>query len=68
VQINLETEQLKLKLIETQLALLQYQHRDIVTNIQTLQAAEAQKKFDNSVDSKDTPSGATTPRDQFSGD
>lgn len=35
--MNLETEQLKLKLIETQMMLLQYQHKEVTANIAALQ-------------------------------
>jgi len=34
--MNLETEDLKRRLIETQMALLQYQHRDVLANIEAL--------------------------------
>lgn len=67
--MNLETEQIKLKLIETQMALLQYQHRDVSESIARIQAAKAaQAKFDASVDARDMPSGATTPPDPYAGD
>ena len=36
--INLELEQMKLRLIETQMALLQYQHREVTEKIQTAQS------------------------------
>lgn len=38
--MNLELEQLKLRLIETQMALLQYQHKEVSTNIQQLTKAK----------------------------
>jgi hypothetical protein len=38
--MNLETEQLKLKLIETQMIVLQYQHKEVSDNIQALLKAE----------------------------
>lgn len=59
----LETEQLKLRLIETQMQLLQYQHRDVSESLKRLQQAE----FDKAVDAKDMPSGATKAPDAFSG-
>lgn len=61
---QLEVEQLKLKLIELQIAVLQYQYRDSQDSI----AALVQKKFDEKVDERDMPSGATTPPDAFTGD
>ena len=33
MNMNLETEQLKLRLIETQMLLLQYQHKEVLANI-----------------------------------
>jgi hypothetical protein len=38
--MNLETEKLKLRLIETQMALLQYQYREVSANIEALTKAE----------------------------
>ena len=61
--MNLEIEQLKLKLIETQMALLQYQHRDVTANLERL----AQANFDAAVDAKDMPSGATKQPDPYAG-
>ena len=61
--MNLDTEQLKLKLIETQMALLQYQHKEVSENIARL----TQVKFDAQVDAHDMPSGATRQPDRFSG-
>lgn len=36
MELELQLEQTKLRLIETQLALLQYQHRDVAARIQEL--------------------------------
>lgn len=66
--MNIEIENLKLKLIEAQMTILQYQHRDVLSAIQKLKNESAQKDFDKSVDDKDMPSGQTSPPDQFSGD
>jgi hypothetical protein len=63
--MNLDTEILKLRLIEAQAQLLQYQHKEVSANIASI---EAQKKFDASVDARDTPSGATKQPDEFRGD
>ena len=52
--MNLETEQLKLKLIETQMMLLQYQHKEVSDALAKAQAATAQKAFDTSVDAHDS--------------
>lgn len=38
--MNLEIERLKLRLIETQMALLQYQHREVKANIDMLLAQQ----------------------------
>jgi len=61
--MNIETEQLKLRLIESQMQVLQYQHRDITEGLKRLQ----QVAFDASVDAHDTPSGATKQPDLYSG-
>jgi hypothetical protein len=66
--MNLDTEQIKLKLIETQMALLQYQHREVSENIAKITAASVQAKFDAAIYARDMPSGATTAPDAFSGD
>jgi len=42
----IETEQLKLRLIESQMQVLQYQHRDVTANIETL-AKEAKNNENN---------------------
>jgi hypothetical protein len=60
----MELEQLKLKLIETQMALLQYQHKEVSENIARLTQAE----FDKQVDSHNMPTGQTKPKDEFTGD
>lgn len=39
--IDIEKEQLKLRLIEAQMQVLQYQHRDITAILQAAQAAPA---------------------------
>jgi hypothetical protein len=61
----LELNQLKLQLIETQMLLLQYQHKEVSANVAAIQA---QTKFDAAVDARDTPSGATKQPDEFRGD
>jgi len=61
--MNIETEQLKLRLIESQMQVLQYQYRDVTEGLQKLQ----QTAFDASADSRDMPSGATTQPDQYAG-
>ena len=66
--MNIETEQLKLRLIESQMQVLQYQHRDVLITIQSLQAAKTQTEFDAAVDARDMPSGQTTPPDLLRGD
>jgi hypothetical protein len=38
--LDIEKEQLKLRLIETQMALLQYQHREVLSNIEQLTKGE----------------------------
>lgn len=38
--MDIEKEQLKLRLIETQMQLLQYQHREILANIELLTKGE----------------------------
>lgn len=43
--MNLELEQLRLKLIETQMMLLQYQHQEVLARIAALQ--NQQNKQDN---------------------
>jgi hypothetical protein len=63
--MNLELEQTKLRLIDTQMALLQYQRRDVQERIA---AIETQTKFDSAVDARDTPSGATKQPDELRGD
>lgn len=66
--MNIEIEQLKLKLIETQMQLLHYQYKDVTANIQALQAATMQMQFDAAVDARDMPSGQTMPPDLLRGD
>lgn len=61
----LEYEQTKLRLIDTQMALLQYQRRDVLA---TIDAIKTQAKFDAAADAQDMPSGATKQPDQFKGD
>jgi hypothetical protein len=57
--MNIEIEQLKLKLIETQMAVLQYQHRDVTIAIEKITAIETQAKFDAAVDARNMPSGGS---------
>ncbi len=42
--MNIETEELKLRLIETQMMLLQYQHKEVKANIAALQQAKQDEK------------------------
>jgi hypothetical protein len=63
--MNLELEQTKIRLIDTQMALLQYQRKDVQERIA---AIETQEKFDAAVDSHDMPSGAIKQADKFIGD
>ena len=65
--MNLDTEQLRLKLIETQMALLQYQYKEVSGNIDAMQKAQMQAKFDAAVDARDMPSGATKAPDEWAG-
>jgi hypothetical protein len=65
--MNIEIEQLKLRLIETQMQLLQYQHKEVSANIKQIELAQSQVRFDASVDAKDLPSEATIQPDQFAG-
>lgn len=62
--MNIETEKLKLKLIETQMLVLQYQHKEVTENINLV---EVKKKFDASVDSHDIPTGAQRQPDKYTG-
>lgn len=59
--MDLEKEQLKLRLIEAQAMILQYQHKEVSDVIARL----SQAAFDASVDARDMPSGA--PPDPFAG-
>ena len=65
--MDITTEHLKLKLIETQMALLQYQHRDVSAGIAQIKAGQAQAAFDAAVDARNMPSGATKPPDEYAG-
>lgn len=40
--MNIYTEQLRLKLIETQMALLQYQHKEVLASIKEMQSAQCE--------------------------
>lgn len=66
--MQLEHEYTKLRLIEAQMQILQYQHRDVAVEIKRLEDAKAQAKFDAAVDAHDQPSGATKPPNEFAGD
>lgn len=50
-----EINDLRLRLVEAQMTVLQYQHKEITAIITQEKAAEAQMKFDASVDAKDMP-------------
>ena len=52
--MDIEKEQLKLKLIETQMALLQYQHKEVSDALAKAKSASAQTAFDASVDAHDS--------------
>ena len=62
--MDIEKEQLKLRILELQTALMQYQHKEISAAI----ASAQQALFDASVDAKDIPSGATKQLDPNRGD
>ena len=66
--MNIENEQLKLKLIETQMMLLQYQHRDVSAAIEQIKQAQSQARFDTAADARDMPSGTVKQPDPYSGD
>ena len=67
--MDIETEQLRQKLFETQMALLQCQHRDVSESIARFHSSKlAQARFDAAVDAHDMPSGAINPPDPYSGD
>lgn len=65
--MSMELETLRLKLIETQAALLQYQHQEVTERIKNMQTAQAQAAHDQVADMRDMPSGATKPTDPYSG-
>lgn len=65
--MDIEKEQIKLRLIESQMMVLQYQHKEVSAVIAEFQRAQVQKSFDAAVDARDVPSGATKSADQFAG-
>ena len=58
--MNIEIEELKIKLIETQMTVLQYQHHEASEKIKQLNLIKSQKTFDDAVDERDMPSGASS--------
>ena len=65
--MSIELDTLRLKLIETQAALLQYQHQEVTDRIKNMQTAQAQAAHDQVADMRDMPSGATKAPDEFAG-
>jgi hypothetical protein len=65
---KLEIAILRIRLVEAQMQVLNYQHKELLTELKTIQDLNSQSKFDAEVDYKDMPTGATTSSDQFSGD
>lgn len=53
-QLRLQLAQTQLKLIEAQMQVLQYQHRDVSEALKKRADGEAQKQFDAAVDAHDT--------------
>lgn len=52
--MNIDTEHLKLRLIESQMQVLQYQHRDISEGLAKIEAQSAKARFDAAVDARET--------------
>ena len=65
--MTIEIQTLRLQLIEAQMTVLQYQHRDTQTGLAQLKNLQAQSAFDAAADAHDIPSGATKQPDQYAG-
>ena len=62
--MTIEYQNLRLQLIEAQMTILQYQHKDVQASLAQLKDLQVQAAFDEAADVRDVRSGATAPADE----